>query len=118
MRPSPAPPPDPPSPPTPPEPPDPPDPQIRPSSGEDFTQPPLLPHFTGLPRVHRESELPSPPPSRHVPPIITALVPPRSSRCVPITTRSPKVESRVSFFGPKLCDLLSGPRMEGLFIGP
>ncbi|CAH8276214.1 unnamed protein product [Arabidopsis lyrata] len=88
-----APPSEPPSPPSPPEPPDPPDPQIHPSSGEDYAQPLLLPHFTGLPRVHSEYKLPSPPPSRLVPPIITVFVPRRSSRrcCrVPITTRSPK----------------------------
>ncbi|XP_020872245.1 uncharacterized protein LOC9306145 [Arabidopsis lyrata subsp. lyrata] len=93
-----APPSEPPSPPSPPEPPDPPDPQIHPSSGEDYAQPLLLPHFTGLPRVHSEYKLPSPPPSRLVPPIITVFVPRRSSRrcCrVPITTRSPKVNLRL-----------------------
>ncbi|CAL9236146.1 unnamed protein product, partial [Arabidopsis halleri] len=98
LRSLPAPPSEPPSPPTPPEPPDPPDPQIHPSSGEDYAQPLLLPHFTGLPRVHSEYKLPSPPPSRHVPPIITVFVPRRSSRrcCrVPITTRSPKVNLRL-----------------------
>ncbi|EFH49925.1 predicted protein [Arabidopsis lyrata subsp. lyrata] len=102
----PSPPSEPPSPPTPPEPPDPPDPQIRPSSGEIYAQVLLLPHFTGLPRVHSEHKLPSPPPSRHVPPIITVFVPRRSSRrcChMPITTRSPKVKLRFSLVGPYHC---------------